>query len=148
MEYSDYMGLEPTRQYADIIQLPRPASPLSQRRHPRMPLSDRAKIFMPFAALRGYDQAIEKETLRASSESKRILSESKKQQISDLLAQLQPKAPIRLTYFHTDNDYTAYISVTGEVVCVNGYARQLTLRLENAELLTISFEQIGELTLL
>ena len=37
MEYSDYMGLEPTRQYADIIQLPRPASPLSQRRHPRMP---------------------------------------------------------------------------------------------------------------
>ena len=45
--------------YADIINLPGPTrDELFLRRHPRMPLSQRAKIFSPFAALAGYDQAI------------------------------------------------------------------------------------------
>ena len=29
-------------------------------RHPRMPVADRAKIFMPFAALRGFDDEIDR----------------------------------------------------------------------------------------
>ena len=45
--------------YADIINLPGPQhSELFLRRHPRMPLSQRAKIFKPFAALEGFDQAV------------------------------------------------------------------------------------------
>ena len=45
--------------YADIINLPGPKrDELFLRKHPRMPLSQRAKIFSPFAALAGYDQAI------------------------------------------------------------------------------------------
>ena len=45
--------------YADIINLPGPVrSEVSLRRHPRMPLSQRAKIFMPFAALAGYEEAV------------------------------------------------------------------------------------------
>ena len=40
--------------YDDIIGLPRPVS----RRHPQMPISQRAKQFMPFAALKGYGDAI------------------------------------------------------------------------------------------
>ena len=45
--------------YSDIINLPGPTrDELFLRQHPRMPLSQRAKIFSPFAALVGYDQAI------------------------------------------------------------------------------------------
>lgn len=45
--------------YDDIINLPRHVS----KKHPRMPLPDRAAQFSPFAALTGYDDAI-KETAR------------------------------------------------------------------------------------
>lgn len=41
--------------YDDIIGLPRP----EPRRHPRMPMAARAAQFMPFAALRGFDDALE-----------------------------------------------------------------------------------------
>lgn len=40
--------------YDDIIDLNRPKS-----MRPKMDIADRAKIFMPFAALKGYDEAIE-----------------------------------------------------------------------------------------
>ena len=46
--------------YCDIIAQPRPVS----RRHPQMRRADRAKQFMPFAALRGFEDTIsERETL-------------------------------------------------------------------------------------
>ena len=36
--------------------------------HPRMPLSERAKIFIPFQALRGLDDALRKEEQRLRKE--------------------------------------------------------------------------------
>ena len=41
--------------YDDIIGLERPVS----LKHPPMPRPDRAKQFMPFAALRGFDDVID-----------------------------------------------------------------------------------------
>ena len=41
--------------YDDIINLPHPTS----TKHPRMPMSDRAAIFSPFAALTGHAAAIQ-----------------------------------------------------------------------------------------
>ena len=46
--------------YDDIIGLPHPTS----KRHPRMPRSDRAAQFAPFAALTGYGDVIADTTLR------------------------------------------------------------------------------------
>ena len=46
------------QKYEDILLLSRPES----KKHPRMPLADRAAQFAPFAALTGYDAAL-KETL-------------------------------------------------------------------------------------
>jgi len=40
--------------YEDIIGLPHPTS----KRHPRMPRSERAAQFAPFAALKGYDEVL------------------------------------------------------------------------------------------
>ena len=40
--------------YDDIIKMKRPES-----NRPKMDISDRAKIFMPFAALKGYEESID-----------------------------------------------------------------------------------------
>ena len=50
--------------YDDIISLPHPTS----KRHPRMSLSERAAQFAPFAALRGFDEEIDRTRLDYSAE--------------------------------------------------------------------------------
>ena len=56
------MSLNISDRYDDIINLPRPES-----KHPHMSNADRAKIFSPFAALKGHTEAIQqKEVLRVS----------------------------------------------------------------------------------
>ncbi len=52
-----------TDEYEDIINLPHP----EPRRHPRMPMENRAAQFAPFAALTGYDAVI-KETAKNHNE--------------------------------------------------------------------------------
>lgn len=47
--------MEPKNNYADIINLPHHVS----KSHPQMPLSDRAAQFGSYAALRGYDTAVQ-----------------------------------------------------------------------------------------
>ena len=49
--------------YGDIINLGHPTS----KKHPRMPVRDRAAQFAPFAALVGYDDAVE-ETARVTDD--------------------------------------------------------------------------------
>lgn len=52
-------ALTAAEKYADIIALPGPApDDIFNRRHPHMPSAQRAKIFAPFAALAGFDQAV------------------------------------------------------------------------------------------
>lgn len=46
-------GQNVAQKYADILSRPEPPV-----KHPRMALSNRAKIFSPFAALRGFDDEI------------------------------------------------------------------------------------------
>ena len=47
---------DPRQVYADIIDLPHPVS----KKHPPMPLSNRAAQFAPFAALTGFHEEIER----------------------------------------------------------------------------------------
>lgn len=49
------MRIPEEHNYEDIIHLPHPVS----KRHPQMALSDRAAQFAPFAALTGYDAALQ-----------------------------------------------------------------------------------------
>ncbi len=49
------IGKRSSHRYNDIINLPHPVS----ASHPRMPLSDRAAQFAPFAALTGHSAAIQ-----------------------------------------------------------------------------------------
>lgn len=49
---------EGTHAYEDIINMEYPWKGKDTVRHPPMSRADRAKIFAPFAALRGYEDAI------------------------------------------------------------------------------------------
>ena len=52
------MGIQITHRYDDIIHLEYPLKSADTVKHPRMTVEDRAKIFAPFAALKGYEDAI------------------------------------------------------------------------------------------
>ncbi|MBW3095580.1 hypothetical protein KIH75_09630 [Bifidobacterium sp. 64T4] len=57
------MSLQETHKYDDIIELPHHTS----RTHPRMSMHNRAAQFMPFAALTGYEDVLDR-TVRANEE--------------------------------------------------------------------------------
>lgn len=86
--------------YDDIIRLPHPTS----SRHPRMPISDRAAIFSPFAALTGHAAAIQ-ETARLTDQ--RIeLDEDTKAELDRrqaiLLEHIGEQPEVTITWFCPD----------------------------------------------
>ena len=115
--------------YDDIIDLPHPVS----KRHPQMPLSDRAAQFAPFAALTGHEEAI-KETARLTDSFVELSEEQREKldkRLQMLLAEIEEdplqEHEIQVTYFQPDarKDGGAYVSVIGNVKKVDGYRRQI-----------------------
>nr|WP_297766818.1 hypothetical protein [uncultured Butyrivibrio sp.] len=94
------MGIE---KYKDMLYMERPVS----KRHTPMSLENRAAQFAPFAALTGYDEAVE-ETARLTTE-KIELSEEKKAELdlalSNLLSVISSSgsARVQVTFFVPDN---------------------------------------------
>ena len=111
--------------YDDIIELPHHVS----RKHPQMPLLDRAAQFAPFAALTGHESAI-KETARLTEEEIE-LDENSKELLDFRLQQLQEHLSehpsVTVTYFKPDEKKFggAYETVTGKVKKVDGSAGEL-----------------------
>lgn len=116
-----------THQYDDIINLPHPVSVT----HPRMSLIDRAAQFSPFAALTGYDAAIQ-ETARLTSE-KIELDEDGKAALDTkrhlLLDRLGEHPEVAITYFLPDEKKAGgvYVTVTGKVKKLDTYGRSLVM---------------------
>lgn len=110
-----------TGKYDDIINLPHH---VSSRRAP-MTMIDRAAQFSPFAALTGYDAAIQ-ETGRLT-EGYIHLDESSKESLNERLQLIQEsldaQPEITVTYFQPDERKTggAYVSVTGTVKKIDEY---------------------------
>lgn len=117
--------------YDDILYLPHPVS----RRHPQMPLSDRAAQFAPFAALTGHEDAV-REAARLT-DSRVELTEGQREELDrrlSLLLQAMREAPgsepeITVTYFRADENKEggAYVSVCSRVKKVDGYRRVILL---------------------
>jgi len=86
--------------YDDILNLPHPVSAV----HPQMPLSGRAAQFSPFAALTGYEEAVQ-ETARLT-ESRPELAEDRKEALNEILGKLAEQAgngpEAEITYFIPD----------------------------------------------
>lgn len=87
---------------AAVNDMGRPQSEESLRKHPRMTLQNRAKIFSPFAALRGYDEQLAEEKQRTERVTKRILTEEEMSDLSDKLMQVTKGMTITVRYFVED----------------------------------------------
>ena len=114
--------------YDEILSLPHHVS----KTRPQMPMSDRAAQFAPFAALTGYDSAIEEagrltegkielgeEALNALNRRYRLLVDA-----------LGGEPEVEITYFRPDDRKKggAYLTVTGIVRKIDEYARLITMR--------------------
>ena len=87
--------------YDDIINLGHPTS----KKHPRMPIRDRAAQFAPFAALVGYDDAVEEtarvtdDMIEQSDEMKAVIDE-KLRYLSERIGEMPT---VIVTYFLPDD---------------------------------------------
>ena len=112
-------GRNVAQKYADILHLSRPEPPV---KHPRMALSNRAKIFSPFAALRGFDDEISSEGASKLLVKKVELSDEEKNK----LLQVKKGMKVVVRYFMKTAESTGkYISLTGTVVMIDPVYREL-----------------------
>lgn len=116
-----------TGPYDDLLDLPHPTS----AKHPRMPLSDRAAQFSPFAALSGHGAAIA-ETARLTD--RRIeLDEDAKAELDRkqklLLALIAEQPEITVTWFQPDEKKEGgrYVTTTGRLKRIDEARRVLLL---------------------
>ena len=107
--------------YDDIINLPHPVS----KKHPQMPMKNRAAQFSPFAALNGHGAAI-RETLR-KTEPQRELGESDRETLDKKLAclreHLAERPEVTVTYFLKDSKKEGgkYIDISGVIKKMDFY---------------------------
>ena len=130
-----------SRPYDDIINLPHPTSP----KHPRMPISDRAAIFSPFAALTGHAVAIQ-ETARLTDQRIELDEDTRaeldrKQKI--LIDHIADQPEVTITWFCPDEKKSggAYVVSMGRLKKVDDVADTLKL----ADETTIPLNEIVDL---
>ena len=116
-----------SRSYDDIIHLSHPTS----ARHPRMPISDRAAIFSPFAALTGHAAAIQ-ETARLTDQRMELDEDTRaeldrKQKI--LIDHIADQPEVTITWFCPDEKKSggAYVVSMGRLKKVDDVAGTLKL---------------------
>ena len=113
--------------YDDILHLPHPTS----AKHPRMPISERAAIFSPFAALSGHAGAVA-ETARLTDQ-RMDLDEDTRAELDRrqavLLKYIAEQPEVTVTWFRPDDrkDGGAYVTVTGRLKKIDEVGRTLTL---------------------
>lgn len=112
--------------YDDIIHLPHHVS----KRHPQMPLYNRAAQFAPFAALSGHDAAVG-ETARQTDE-QHNLSQSERDRLDRKMSRLlqsEDNLEVEITYFLPDKRKSGgqYRTVTGTIKKVDEIEGRLLL---------------------
>jgi len=128
-------------EYDDIIHL----SHFRSAKRSHMSMHDRAAQFSPFAALTGFESAIE-ETGRLT-DCPTELEEYEKTQLDQALAQLQNLLPlhphITITYFVPDERKSggSYVSVNGQVKKIDHY-RQRIIMMDGSEILLADVVQL------
>ena len=88
-----------SQKYADILQMERPEP---STKHPRMSLGSRAKIFSPFAALRGFDDELAEEGAANSAGAKGRALRRGEAALSAKLATLRRGMAVTVRYFVPD----------------------------------------------
>ena len=124
--------------YQNIINQTRPVPS-----RPRMPRQNRAKIFAPYQALKGFSEAIHaKDTVFVP---RLELAEYAQECLNRRLRQLRRWDTVTVTWFRAkpgeaDRDLGQYVTVTGTVECIDPVFHVLLLGKQ-----TIPMEDIAEL---
>ncbi len=92
-------------------------------KRPKMPIERRAKIFLPFAGVRGLDEALEKKREERLREERIILSEDGEAEINEALTSINKGDRIYLSYY----DGGRYKSYEGKVLKKDGNDSSLIL---------------------
>lgn len=116
-----------TKEYEDIINLPHHVS----KKHPPMPMMNRAAQFAPFAALTGYEAVIH-ETGRLTDEFVELENfdnERLNRLIALLISEHDKPVEITIVYFEQDKKKSggSYKTATGMVKQIDEYEHQLIL---------------------
>lgn len=143
-----------TNKYDDIIHMEYPLKSSDKIRHPRMQSEDRAKIFAPFAALKGYESAILAKQkivvprIELSEESKEYL-DLQLGRIEKLLKDMLHPI-ITVVYFQKDKNHIKdggeYIRFTGMVAKFDRTSHILQIvekRLKLEDIYSIEGESFG-----
>ena len=145
MDYKNTLeGRSVQSKYGKILHASRPEPP---HNHPRMPMSNRAKIFSPFAALRGYEGEIASEGRDHLKGNRIELSEECKQALNQKISQLRKGQEITIKYF-MDGYYEDIVGILDAVDTINKELRIYTGFINDTgkELPTIiAFEDILEI---
>ena len=129
------------KNYDDIINLPHHVSD----HHPRMSMSDRAAQFSPFAALTGYEQAVQETARRVDG--KLEIDEYRAEMINDGLNYIKDNVrslpQMDITYFLKDErkEGGSYLSKTLKIARIDEYHRFIS----DIQGLKISFDDIYEI---
>lgn len=119
-----------THKYDDIIHIEYPLNNSDRIKHPRMKAEDRAKIFAPFAALKGYEEAI---AAKQKIVVPRIeLSEEAKEYLDLQLAKIERlltkgQHPIITVIFFQREKDKVYIEDSGEYIQFTGMVAKFDL---------------------
>lgn len=121
----------------DIVYMDRPIS-----RHPKMSLQNRAKLFTPFAALRGFDIKILTQERDQLLSDRSLLADDEQESIRTTLAKLQPGTCVSVTSFQSvtylnDTEMGEYVQKIAVVKKLDNIHRMIVL--ENS---TVRFEDL------
>ena len=150
------------QKYAGILHGSRPEP---SYKHPRMSKLNRAKIFSPFAALRGYEEEIAAEGQEHLKVTKIELSEEDKGKLSDKVLQVRKGMEVTVRFFEADDESATvstssvstthlgnYRTITGIVESIDPVYRELAINTGYKNVLgkelpvTIHFDNILDLS--
>lgn len=102
----------------------------------RMSNADRAKQFMPFAALNGYDEAVR--LMESIDVKKKILAEDAQAELDEKLRRLEKGRPVRVLHYRD----AEYLSTGGTVTKIDPVGRFIVLdaqRINLDDILDVAF---------
>lgn len=121
--------------YSDIINIKEYRSAESLKAHPRMDRAERAKIFSPFAALRGYEESIGEEERKSKRVKRPYIAEVKRSKINETLKSLNKHDIITLSYFSPETEDEGEVKIlTSEFIKLNEENHTITLKAKTIKL--------------
>ena len=105
-----------------------------------MSRQERAKQFMPFAALKGYEAALRKK--EKVTVPKAQLCPERQEELDRILRQIQRNDMVTAVYFQEGE----YVKLTGMVSCIDGTARILKIvdtKIDFEDLYEVEVQEVG-----